>query len=208
LAADDPVRARQEVIEALQEWPHSGFHLQHYSSFSAMAQIMLYTGDGPVAWKHFNQQWSQMKSSILLRIQILRVEAKYVLARCALAAGEQGMETERLLNVAERIAGQIAVEKVRWANPFVSLIRAGVANVRGNSEGAADFLKAAAEGFDAVDMSLYATAARRHLGQLTGGDEGQALITEADRWMTEQLIKKPEMLARTLAAGFSNERKS
>lgn len=208
LAADDPVRARQEVIEALQEWPHRGFHLQHYSSFSAMAQIMLYTGDGPVAWMHFNQQWSQMKSSILLRIQILRVEAKYLLARCALAAGEQGMETERLLNLAERIAGQIAGEKVGWANPFVSLIRAGVANLRGDSSSAVNFLKVAAVGFDAVDMSLYAAAARRHLGQLVGGDEGQTLTNEADEWMTEQLVKKPELLARTLVAGFSREHKS
>jgi serine/threonine protein kinase/tetratricopeptide (TPR) repeat protein len=207
LAADDPVRARQEVIEALQEWPHSGFHLQHYSSFSAMAQIMLYTNDGPVAWKHFNQQWSQMKSSVLLRIQILRVEANYLLARCALAAGEQGMETERLLNVAERIAGQIAGEKVRWADPFVPLLRAGIASVRGDSSRAVDFLKVAAVGFDAVDMSLYANAARRHLGQLVGGDEGQTLVAAADEWMTKQLVKKPELLARTLVAGFSRERK-
>jgi hypothetical protein len=112
-----------------------------------------------------------------------------------------------LLGVAERIAGQIAGEKLRAADPFVPLIRAGVANVRGDSQSAAEFLKTAADSFDAVDMSLYATVARRHLGQLVGGDEGQALVTEADEWMTGQLIKKPELMSRTLAAGFSSEQK-
>ncbi|HEV7820480.1 MAG TPA: hypothetical protein VGO84_04815, partial [Burkholderiales bacterium] len=32
LAADEPDRARTEVIEALKAWPHEGFTLQHYSS--------------------------------------------------------------------------------------------------------------------------------------------------------------------------------
>jgi serine/threonine protein kinase/tetratricopeptide (TPR) repeat protein len=206
LADDDPNRARQEVIEALQAWPHQGFHLQHYNSLSAMAQVMLYTNDGPVAWKHFNQQWPLMKSSILLRIQVLRLEAKYMLARCALAAAEQGMETEKLLAVAERVAQQIAREKVKWSMPYVSLIRAGIAGIRNHSETAADFLKAAAENFQAVDMSLYSTTARRHLGALIDGDEGKQLIAEADEWMAAQLIKKPELMAHALVAGFRHTR--
>jgi eukaryotic-like serine/threonine-protein kinase len=199
LAADDPDRARLEVVEALQEWPHTGFHLQHYSSLSAMAQIMLYTGDGHVAWKHFSQQWSQMKRSVLLRIQVLRVEANYLLARCALAAAQQGTEPQRLLRTAERIALQITREKLKWADPHVSLIRAGIHSIRGENESAASFLKLAADGFSSVDMNLYAAAARRHLGQLIGGDEGEQLTGEADEWMTAQLIKKPELMARTLA---------
>ncbi|MDX6696034.1 MAG: eukaryotic-like serine/threonine-protein kinase [Blastocatellia bacterium] len=204
LAADDPARARAEVIDALNEWPHQGFHLQHYSSFSAMAQIMLYTNDGPVAWKHFSQQWSQMKSSVLLRIQVLRVEANYLLARCALAAAEQNVETQRLLRVAARIAGNVKRERVKWAAPYVPLILAGVAGLRGQHTQAAEFLKAAAEGFDAVEMSLNAAVARRHLGQLVGGDEGRQLVMQADEWMTAQLIKKPDLLARALAAGMKN----
>ncbi|HEY0407395.1 MAG TPA: protein kinase [Pyrinomonadaceae bacterium] len=205
LAADDPTRARAEVIDALREWPHQGFHLQHYSSLSAMAQIMLYTNDGPVAWKHFSQQWSQMKSSVLLRIQVLRVEANYLLARCALAAAEQSAERPRLLRIAERIAGQIKRERVKWAAPYVPLILAGVSGLRGQHAPAATFLKAAADGFDAVEMSLNATIARRHLGQLIGGDEGRQLVARADEWMTAQLIKKPELLARALAAGIKSE---
>jgi hypothetical protein len=148
-----------------------------------------------------------MKSSNLLRIQVLRVEAKYLLARCALAAAEQpGTESERLLRIAERIAEQIAREKLKWAAPYVSLIRAGIYGRRNDATSAARFLKLAAEGFRSVDMSLYANVARRLLGQLLGGDEGTQLVAAADEWMTAQLIKKPELMARTIAAGLKSER--
>src|SRR5205807_5126765 len=43
LAADDPNRARDEVIAAMTTWPRRGFHLQHYTSLVALAQIELYT---------------------------------------------------------------------------------------------------------------------------------------------------------------------
>ena len=57
LAADDAIRARAEVIEALKSWPQEGFHLQHYVSLHALTQIELYTGDYDVAWKHVEGQW-------------------------------------------------------------------------------------------------------------------------------------------------------
>ena len=85
LAADDPDRAREEAIEALKAWPHEGFHLQHYSAMLALAQIELYTGDTEVVWKHLKVQWPALENSLLLRIQVLRIEAMHLLARAALA---------------------------------------------------------------------------------------------------------------------------
>ena len=85
LAADDPDKARAEVIEALKAWPHEGFHLQHYSSLLAQAQIELYTGDADVAWKHIVGQWPALENSMLLRTQVLRIEATYLRARAFLA---------------------------------------------------------------------------------------------------------------------------
>src|SRR6185503_9256642 len=85
LAADDPDKARAEVIEALKAWPHEGFHLQHYSSLLAQAQIELYTGDADVAWKHIAGQWPALENSMLLRTRVLRIEATYLRARAELA---------------------------------------------------------------------------------------------------------------------------
>src|SRR5439155_10615369 len=69
LAADDPTRARDEVISAMTTWPRKGFHLQHYSSLVALAQIEMYTGDYEVAWKHIEGQIKALEKSMLLRIQ-------------------------------------------------------------------------------------------------------------------------------------------
>jgi eukaryotic-like serine/threonine-protein kinase len=207
LAADDPDRARAEVIEALKVWPQEGFHLQHYSSMLALAQIELYTGDAEVAWKHVKVQWQALKKSMLLRLQILRVEALHLQARTALATApvSDKKKRERLLRIAEKLARRIAGEKMSWSDPFASLIRAGVANARDETVRTASFLSEAMEGFELADLALYAAASRRRLGQALGDTHGRALIAEADKWMTNQRIKNPVLMTRLLAPGWEDE---
>jgi serine/threonine protein kinase/tetratricopeptide (TPR) repeat protein len=206
LAADDPERARMEVIEALKIWPREGFHLQHYSSMLAMAQIELYTDDAEVAWKHVKGQYKALKKSLLLRTQVLRVDSMYLQARTALAAGvhaNRSSERERLLKAAERMAGSIAKERMPWSDPLVPLILAPIANYHGDASRAAALLSEAVQGFDQMDMRLRAMAARRRLGQSVGGDRGRELTAEADEWMRSQEIKNPALLTRMLAPGWT-----
>ena len=80
------------MIEALKAWPHVGFHLQHYTSMHALAQIELYTGDAEVAWKHIRGQWKALEDSMLLRFQVLRIEAMHLQARAALASAPTSNE--------------------------------------------------------------------------------------------------------------------
>jgi hypothetical protein len=51
-------------------------------------------------------------------------------------------------------------------------------------------------------MNLFAAAARRRLGQLLGGNCGQALIAQADAWMAGQGIVNPARMTAMLAPGF------
>ncbi len=201
LAADDPDRARAETIEALKAWPHEGFHLQHYSAMLALAQIELYTGDTEVVWKHLQGQWQALEDSLLLRIQVLRIEAMHLQARAALATSE-GKERTRRLKVAEKMAKRIAREKAAWAAPFASLIRAGIANRNGDKELAGRLLSEAATAFKQQDMELYAAASRRRLGEMVGGDYGYQLLTETNAWMAGQRIKNPDAMTRMLTPGF------
>ena len=205
LAADDPERARLEVIEALTIWPREGFHLQHYSSMLAMAQIELYTDDAEVAWKHVKGQYKELRSSLLLRTQVLRVDSFYLQARTALAAAMHAREAssrDAFSGMAERMAKRIAKEKMLWADPLVPLILAPIATQRGEDERAVALLSQAVEGFEKVDMHLRGMVARRRLGQTLGGDRGRELIATADGWMRDQEIKKPELMTRMLAPGW------
>jgi serine/threonine protein kinase/tetratricopeptide (TPR) repeat protein len=202
LAADDPTRARAEVIDALKGWPHEGFHLQHYTSMHALAQIELYTEDVEVAWKHIQGQWKALEHSMLMRIQILRIEAMHLQARAALASASHSNEKARRLKAAEKLAQSIASEHVSWATPFVYLVLAGVAYQRGNQSRAAGLLTQAVGSFDLADIDLYEAVARRRLGELLNDERGQRHIAEADTWMAKRQIKNPAAMTRMMAPGF------
>jgi hypothetical protein len=53
-----------------------------------------------------------------------------------------------------------------------------------------------------ADMSLYAAAARRRLGKLIGGDEGNELMNQADEWLSRQQVKNPPAVTKLMAPGF------
>lgn len=201
LAADDAVRARSEVIEALKSWPHEGFHLQHYVALHALVQIELYTGDPEVAWKHVEGQWPALENSMLLRTPAVRTEAMQLRARVALATSALDHDAGKL-----RLAGKMArtIEKVdrSWSKPFATLIRAAIAAQRAEPAQAARLLSEAILGFEKADMRLHAAGARRRLGEATGGEGGAELVAEADAWMAGQRIKNPAAMTRMLAPGF------
>jgi eukaryotic-like serine/threonine-protein kinase len=206
LAAGDPNQARAEVIEALKVWPQTGFHLQHYSSLLALAQIELYTGDAEVAWKHVQGQWPALRRSMLLRLQILRVEARHLQARVALAAARSSRpeKQKHLYRLANKIAGRILREKMPWSDPFAHLIRAAIATGHDQSQQAATLLTEAMGGFELADMALFAAVSRRRLGQVMGGERGAELVAEADAWMRNQQIKNPVLMTRMLAPGWDD----
>jgi hypothetical protein len=201
LAADDPDKARAEVIEALKAWSHEGFHLQHYVSLHALAQIELYTGDAEVAWKHVEGQWQALEDSMLLRIPAVLVEAMQLRARAAVASNAVARD-ERKLRLAEKLARKMEKVDMSWSKPFATLIRAAVAHQRAEPELAATLLSQGVVGFERADMRLYAAAARRRMGERLGDERGRELIAEADAWMAEQNVKNPEAMTRMLAPGL------
>ena len=202
LAADDPTRARAEVIEALKSWPHEGFHLQHYTSMQALGHIEMYTGDSEVAYRHIQGQWKVLEQSMLFRIQILKIDAMHLQARAALASAAGSKEKAHRLRIAERLAQQIARERIAWSSPFVTVIRAAIAWQRDEPANATRLLTEAVKGFDLADLGLYAAATRRRLGEMVGGDRGRGLVAEANAWMLKQNIQNPEAMTRTMTPGF------
>ena len=203
LAADDPDRARDEVIAALTTWPRDAFHLQHYSALVALAQIELYTGDYEVAWKHIEGQIKPLEKSLLLRIQGLRIDSAQLRARLALASA-LGDQRERRLQIAANLAERITRENMPYSNPMAMLIRAGVANQRGDEATAVKLTEQALKEFEAIKMRLYAVAAGRRLGEMIGGDRGRELIAKTNRWMIKQQIKNPPKIMNLLAPGWRN----
>ena len=59
-----------------------------------------------------------LEDSMLLRFQVLRIEAMHLRARAALASAR--LAAHERLQLAEKLARQIEQEKMPWAMPFVS----------------------------------------------------------------------------------------
>ncbi len=201
LAADEPDKARAEVIEALKSWPQEGFHLQHYSSLHALIQIEIYTGDVEVARKHVEGQWEALENSMLFHTPGVGVEAMQLRSRAALATSGDGRDDGKL-RLIEKMARKMEKVNMSWSKPYATLLRAAVAQQRADAGKAVTLLSEAVQMFERAEMRLYAAAARRRLGEKLGGERGRQLIIEADTWMAEQKIKNPEALTKMLAPGF------
>ncbi len=201
LAADQPDKARAEVIEALKSWSQEGFHLQHYVSLHALVQIEIYTGDLEVARKHVEGEWQALENSQLFRTPGVALEAMQLRARATLASCAARRDDSKL-RLVEKMARQMEKVNMSWSKPYATLLRAAVAQQRTDDEKATRLLSEAVQIFERAEMRLYASAARRRLGEKLGGERGQQLIIAADAWMTGQKITNPEALVRMLAPGF------
>ena len=138
---------------------------------------------------------------MLLRTQVLRIEATYLRARAVLATALIDRDRDKLAQ-AEKLARKIEKENMAWAKPLAVVVRSAVAHQRNQLAEATTTLATAVDGFERMDMRLYAAASRRRLGELLGDDRGRQLQADADAWMTTQRIKNPERMMRMLVPGF------
>ncbi|HVS64324.1 MAG TPA: AAA family ATPase [Thermoanaerobaculia bacterium] len=198
LIADDPEGARRAVDESIARWSQRGFHRQHSNALRAQVHIDLYQGDARSAWERVVSVWSDLRGSLLLGIQVLRVEMLYLRATSALAvcAGE-GIQ-HRLRRDAESVARRLRREDAAWIRPFGLLVESGLASLAGDRTTAASRLGAAISGFEASNTHLWETAARLRLGVLEG-NEGSGRREQACEWLRRRGVLDPERFAWMLA---------
>lgn len=207
LIDDDAAEAQRQVEEAVRRWSRSAFHLQHYSAVMARTQLALYRGDAELAMERVREAWGPLTHATLMRrIQVLRIEMLHARARAALArvagGGIGASAAEELLRGAEADARRIERERMAWAAPYATKVRAAVAMRRGDQATALRLLDRTIAALDAAGMALHAAAVRLRRGELVGGDEGRALRAAGLAFMTAQGIKNPARMTAMLAPGF------
>jgi hypothetical protein len=201
LAHDEPERARQELAELLGQWSQQGFHHQHCSGMYRQVEIELYAGDVSAADELASKLWTAFTGSLVIRRQYLRVIVRHVCARAALAAASTA-DASACLGRAESHVRRLQREKTARSEALARLVGAGIAFARRDRHLAERLMRVGAEQLDAIEMRLYAAAARRRLGQLLGEDQGRGMIVQADVWMTGQGIKNPARMTAMLVPGF------
>ena len=203
LAADDPNHARERNREALRAWSQRKFHVEHWWAMLSERQIDLYQGNGEAAFQGLEEQWPALSGSLLLMVQLTKLEATHLRARAALMlAVQRPVQRKAMLKSALADAAKIEKEEMPWSNPLAALLRAGAAMIEGDRAQVLSLLQSAIVGLDAADMALYAAAARYRRGHVLGGEEGEKLAATADEWLAKQgVVNRPRMVG-MLAPGF------
>ncbi|MBK7826404.1 serine/threonine-protein kinase [Nannocystis sp.] len=205
LADDDLPRARAELTYVQQRWPDDAPNVPRLWTFVGAMHIDFYAGEAAAAWARVGREWDDFSRSFMFQGQWTRVMLHALRAGAALGRlhADHG-ESERagLLRAVEADLDGLKGERTLWATPFVELVNAGLLVVNRQKDRAVQGLRAAEQGFRAVDMALYAEAARRRCGQFLGGSEGSGLVGAADMAMSEHGVRRPERMTRALAPGF------
>jgi hypothetical protein len=201
LAADDPARVRADIERATDELSGRGYHVQHYLCLFALGQVDLYDGRAREADARYRAQAAALKKSMLMRVQIVRIQTLDLRARTAIEIARErkdGAEVTARLAEAEKLVRAVSKEEAPWAAALAAAGTAGIAAARSDGVAATEALRQAIRLFDDADMALHAAAARRALGEWVGGDDGARLVTEADAAMRAETVKDPRKLARLL----------
>ncbi|MFT4569369.1 MAG: serine/threonine protein kinase [Hyphomicrobiaceae bacterium] len=85
LASDEPTVARNKAAGAIARFPGTSFQSPHYADLLAQTRIDLYQGDVEAAWRRLTETWPRLRGSMLLQLQLLRIELVYLRACTALA---------------------------------------------------------------------------------------------------------------------------
>lgn len=200
MAADNPERALRNINEAIGQFSKQSFYVQHCMALLGRSQIYLYAARAADSLRILESEWSKLAEYYFLKLQNVRIEAIYL--RCLALIGTAHAEPKKksgLLSQAERWAAEIQNESMRWSTPLAAMIRAGVADHRGEAEAAAEEYQAAMEGFKAAGMPLREAVAQIRLGEVLGGAEGRRLVQTGLARMTEQGIKNPLRFSLALA---------
>jgi hypothetical protein len=176
-------------------WTQRGFLVQHHNALLAETYMDLYCGRAEEAWERIRKRWSQYWSSLLVRVQQVRVDITQCRGRSALAVAAASDDPQPALRAALGDARRLEREKTPWSTALAKLIVAGATAITGDTGQAAAQLKTAAHHLRDVEMQLFAAVASQRRGELIGGEEGETLINESIRWMESQNVREPSRFA-------------
>jgi hypothetical protein len=203
LAADDPTRARRELVEAMAHWSPCKFSSQEWRAIVFGADIDLYVGDAASAYERVKGLSHHLKESSFLFVQYVRALTAFVQGRAAIASLDGLPAAVRRTRLAEvrRLQRRLDREQMAWTAALVAILRAGSARAVGDRSGAIAALRLAIERAEATEMALYAASARHQLGLLLGGSEGARLVGEAEDAMSAREVRAPARFAAMLVPG-------
>jgi tetratricopeptide (TPR) repeat protein len=195
LLADEPSMVIEEVAARMRgRDERDGAVASH--RFDVLCAMRLYeqAGRGGDAWAFVCAERATLRAADVRLFRLMHLRLGLMLSgAAALAAG-------RLDDAARRASAALRVRHP-LARPVGQWLQAGVAAARGEPERALALVAEAEAAYATLGFMGYATALKRRRGALLGGDEGRALVEDADAWFSARGAKDPARFAATLVPG-------
>jgi hypothetical protein len=135
-------------------------------------------------------------------VQVSRVSALYGRGRAGLGSADPTTsEGKARLRQVARDAQALEREDVLYCRALATILRAGLALAHGRREEAIPLFTQAEALLRQADMQLHAMAARWHRGKLLDGENGQALVLEAEEFARGEKIANPARILQSLVSG-------
>jgi hypothetical protein len=194
LARDEVPAMRRECERMLGQWSQRGFHFQHLSALFTLAVGDLYEGRYGDAFERVERAWHELEGSFLLRSEFVRNDSWYLRGRAALAAGFAHVTS---LGEASRIVTQglrqIDDDDVAWSRGLAFVLRAGLSQLHGDTQGALRHLEHAEQAFRTVSMQVHAAVCGLQHAALRG-----ATNDDAEGTLRREGIEDPPRFANAL----------
>ncbi len=206
LARDDVAGAERDLEEASALWAPRAttYQVQHFWGLHGRVELELYRGESERAAEALVAADRPLRRSMLLHAIMIRVEYVQLCGRVAAARAAGGAsDASTHLSTLKRAARTLARMSPPSARHFSLVLRATHARLSGRVDEAIALSREALAVLESSETMLYASAVKRSLGIQLGGDEGDALIAEADEWMGAQRIQNPAAMSRMLVPGLA-----
>jgi hypothetical protein len=148
--------ARENAAIAEKRWVQAGYHLQHWFTTLASAEIGLYADDPEAALERLQSDWKRL--FFVRQIQIVRVESSHLRGRLLLALARK-KDDSKLVELARRDAQSLEREGTPWTLAFGRSLSAATASFTDPTRSLAIVREVEGQ-FEMLDMKLYAAVAR------------------------------------------------
>lgn len=196
-----PDRGIAMLEEAGRRWTSRGRELQGWWLDIGRIHFSLMCGDGRTAWALALPQARRYQERIFATL-MHRLEAQTFLVRAATVLAKQGRATAAEMDKAWKATEELAAVPSAWTRAHSHCLRAGLASVTGDVDGALAALRAAIPALDDAGMPLLRTLVDDALGSLIGGDEGAARVAKARAQLRDWRVSRDGAIACTLPGAW------
>ena len=193
--------SERQLEEIGRRWTARGLELQAWWLDIGRLHFALVRGDGRTAWRLARPQARRYRERIFASL-MHRLEAQVFLVRSVICLAGQGRATRGEVEEARAVIEDLASVPSPWARAHAWCLRAGLASVDGDRDGAVRALRAAAPVLDDVGFVLLRSLASDALGTLLGGEDGAARVRDARRDLARWRIDRERAIACTLPGAW------